>query len=166
MAHITTIGAGLYTTLAYSDSATSELPTAVATSGYTSVVNVREFPEFGAPANIVNVPVYGAAQSSQIQGQADAPTLEFTLNYIPSEHRAIQNLVGDGAVYAIRIRLLNSTLEDTETPLVPVAADEFNDFYILGSFAAFTITPNLTDTNQATLTIATQGDFTQPLTIA
>ena len=59
------------------------------------VTNLREFPSVGTPANIVNVPQYGQSISSQISGQADAPTLEFTLNYIPTAHANIDTLRRD-----------------------------------------------------------------------
>src|SRR6056300_1258169 len=47
---------------------------------------IREFPNLGIPANVVNVPQYGQATSSQITGQSDPPSLDFTFNYVPSIH--------------------------------------------------------------------------------
>ena len=166
MPNITTLGAGIYTSLAYS--AATTLPnTATASTGttvlgqdeadFTEVMGVREFPSFGAPANIVNVPVYGQAQSDQIQGQADAPTLEFTLNYVPGSHALLQGFAGDNVSRLFRIRVANAE------PSNPIAmGDAFSDFYVVANVAAFTVSPNLTDSNQATVTLATVGDLIGP----
>ena len=159
MAHISSIGAGLRTRLDYK--AGTALPTAVDNTDFLAVPNIREFPEFGAPANVVNVPVYGQAVSSQIQGQSDAPTLEFTLNYVPTEHDALRALISTQATQIFRIRLINADLADEA---VPTATEEHTDFYVLGKVAAITVSPQLTDANQATLTITTVGDYSAPLT--
>ncbi|MGI9549114.1 MAG: hypothetical protein ACR2M7_03970 [Bdellovibrionales bacterium] len=156
MALITTIGAGIYTTLKYNEAST--VPASVSafdalTGTVGTVSDIREFPSFGTPANIVNVPVYGEAQSSQISGQADAPTLEFTLNYKADGHDTLQDLVGNNKTYAFEIALKNTSGSTGDDAV----------FYVLGTFASFTITPNLTDTNQATLTLATQGSYVGPV---
>ena len=166
MALITNIGAGIYTSLEYKADTSYTLPTDDAThqtfitavsgdfDGSTAVSNIREFPSFGKPANIVNVPVYGQTVSSQISGQSDAPTLEFTLNYVPSVHSALQGLVGDGLTYVFQIDVKNA------------ATGENAAFYAKGSIASFEISPNLTDSNQATLTLTTVGDYVGPFTDA
>ena len=166
MANITAIGAGIYTSLAHSTDTTLPSGSSTATmvlgldeADFTEVAEVRELPSFGAPANIVNVPVYGQPQSDQIQGQSDAPTLEFTLNYIPSVHSAIQGFAGDNVSRLFRIRLANAPVS---TPLTTNSV--FNDFYVVAQVAAFTVSPNLTDSNQATLTLATQGELLGPVT--
>ena len=113
MALITNIGAGIFTSLKFKADSNFTLPTNDTThqafiagsgdfNGSTEITNAREFPSFGKPANIVNVPNYGQSISSQIQGQADAPTMEFTVNYVPSVHGAIQALVQDGNTYVYR----------------------------------------------------------------
>ena len=82
-----------------------------ATGTYVRIQNVREFPSIGTPANIVNVPVYGQKTSKQVQGQADAPTIEITLNYVPSDWASTTILgaaVGNGVQYGFRFALLNS----------------------------------------------------------
>ena len=116
------------------------------------VANVRDFPAFGTPANIVNVPVYGQAVSSQISGQADAPTLELTLNYVPADAVALEALVNDGNIYLFQIDLRNSEMADSNNAT----------FYVKGSFASLLITPNLTDSTQATLSLTTVSDYTGP----
>ena len=161
MALISNIGAGIFTKLKYKADSTYTLPTTPTEhqtfisgsgdfNGCTEVTNVREFPSFGKPANIVNVPSYGQSVTSQIQGQSDAPTLEFTLNYVPSVHSALQALVQDGNVYVFQIDVKNSATGDNAA------------CYVKGEIASFDVTPNLTDTTQATITIATVGDYVGP----
>ena len=161
MALISNIGAGIFTTLKFIEKGSLTQPQtdtehqAFPSSGTLSpVANVREFPAFGAPANIVNVPVYGQTVSSQISGQSDAPTLEFTLNYVPSVAAAVEALIADGKTYIIQIDLKNSSTGENAA------------FYVDGSFASFTVSPNLTDSNQATLTLTTVSDYSGPFTDA
>jgi len=113
MAHITSIGAAMFSDLSIhtpaisggaglSSAALGALDTAAefaalfgaeidsvggtpATGAFVRVKNVRTFPAMGTPANIVRVPNYGQRTSSSIQGQADAPQLEVDINFIPSE---------------------------------------------------------------------------------
>ncbi|QLF87971.1 hypothetical protein Aegir_gp22 [Pelagibacter phage Aegir EXVC013S] len=161
MALITNIGAGIFTSLKFKADNNFTLPTNDTThqtfisgsgdfNGNTEITNAREFPSFGKPANIVNVPNYGQSISSQIQGQADAPTMEFTVNYVPSVHGAIQALVQDGNTYVYQIDLKNAETGDNAA------------FYVKGQFASFEVSPNLTDSNQATITMSTQGDYVGP----
>src|SRR6056300_296954 len=113
MAHISTLGAGIYT---YLDMFTGTIPADTDTAAecaalfvgtvpgtpdadHVRMPSVREFPSIGTPANIVNVPVYGQATSSQVQGQADAPSLEITVNYIAGDMQAIHDLIGQQVVF-------------------------------------------------------------------
>lgn len=90
MAHIASIGAGMFSDMAVATPATdftqstlSALDTAaefqalfateIQTNGGTKAAgsfvrmkNVREFPSMGTPPNIVNVPVYGSKTSQQM----------------------------------------------------------------------------------------------------
>lgn len=162
MALISNIGAGIFTTLKFKADSNYTIPTNDTThqafiasgsgdfDGATEVTNIREFPSFGKPANIVNVPQYGQAVSSQIQGQSDAPTMEFTMNYVPGSHGAIQALVQDGLTYVFQLDVKNAETGDNAA------------FYVKGQIASFEISPNLTDSNQATLTMSTQGDYVGP----
>ena len=138
MAHINSIGAGLFSDLSVampaaplSTAALTALDTAsefqalFATStesvGGTKAVNtfvrlgnVRTFPAMGTPANIVKVPTYGQKTSSSIQGQADAPQLEVDLNFVASDWAKdlvptlLGGAVGDGKQYVFRFTLMNS----------------------------------------------------------
>ena len=159
MALISNIGAGIFTTLKYKADSAYTLPTDDSShgtflsgdfSGAVEITGIREFPTFGKPANIVNVPQYGQSISSQISGQSDAPTLEFTLNYTPSVHAAVQALVDNGTTYVFQLDVKNTSTGDNAA------------FYVKGSFASFEVSPNLTDSNQATLTLTTASDYVGP----
>ena len=156
MAQISSIGSGVYTSMDYLASTValteSALETAFAvTSAALPVADVREFPTFGTPANIVNVPVYGQSTSLQVSAQADAPSLEITLNYVPSTHAALEALRVAGTQHTFRISLQNDS-----------AGTDVSSFYFNGSVASFTITPSLSDSNQATMTLALTSDFVGP----
>lgn len=181
MAHITSIGAGIYSALAINTTAITNTTSADTLSelvalfadelNFVEVKNVREFPQIGTPANIVNVPVYGQKTSSQIQGQADAPNIEITINYVPSEWAAgtdLGDLVGDGNVYAFQFSLLNTKPASLETTAGTsgLGSTANSNFYFRGKVEALLVSPQLTDANQATLTISVQSDFFGPATVA
>lgn len=126
-------------------------------TGVTAIGNVREFPSLGTPANIVNVPVYGQSISAQVSGQADAPSLEFTLNYVPADHYALDTLRVAGSQIAFRVRLASA-----ENGLAGGEADEYDDFYFKGTIASLEITPALNDATQATLALTINTDFFGP----
>jgi hypothetical protein len=162
MALISNIGAGIFTKLKFKADSSYTLPstdgehqTFITAStgdfdGATEISGIREFPTFGKPANIVNVPQYGQSISSQISGQSDAPTLEFTLNYTPSVHTALHAMVDDGNVYVFQLDIKNTTTGDNAA------------FYVKGTIASLEVSPNLTDSNQATLTLTTSTDYVGP----
>ena len=193
MTQIASIGAGMYSDLAVStpvaplsaaalaalDSAAefqALFATEIASIGGTPaantfcrVKNVREFPAMGTPPNVVNVPVYGSATSQQIQGQADAPSMELTLNFVAAEWakevgNVLGNMVGDGKQYVFRFTLMNS--EPTGSGATKYASTsaglgtvENSQYYWIGKLEALQVTPQLTDANTATLTITVQSDF-------
>jgi len=181
MAHITSIGAGIFSALAVNKTAITDFATVdtlselvskfTTASDFVEIKNVREFPQIGTPANIVNVPVYGQKTSSQIQGQADAPTLELTINYIPSEWATgttLGDLVGDGKVYAFQFSLLNAKPAGLTTTAgaAGLGSVDNSNFYWVGKVEALLVSPQLTDANQATLTLSIQSDFFGPSTVA
>lgn len=207
MPNISSIGAGIYTSLAFIDQDvvsgvnsgsspgtgdtaanwTALFEARQSTSGVTagqkvdwdagtdakSFGRIREFPNLGIPANVVNVPQYGQGASSQIAGQSDAPSLDFTFNYIPTEHAFISAMREAGENRLFRIRLSNATQDvDTNQIALPyeyTQADntgsdmrEFSDFYLFGSVASFEIVPNLTDSNQLNVTLTIDGEMKGP----
>ncbi len=76
------------------------------------------------------------------------------MNYVPSVHGTIQALVQDGLTYVFQLDVKNSSTGDNAA------------FYVKGSVASFEVDPNLTDSNQATLTLSTSTDYTGPFTDA
>jgi hypothetical protein len=188
MTHISNLGAGIYSDLAVThptaniaQATLDAAKTAVALQAFfgaeianvggtraantfVRIQNVREFPSIGSPANIVNVPVYGQATSSQVNGQADAPTLEMTLNYVATDwgkdttaHLAA--MVGDGVSRCFRFTLLNAlptTYASTTGGLGTVGNTQY---YWIGKIEALLVNPQLTDANTATLTLSIQGAF-------
>lgn len=179
MAHITSIGAGIFSALAMTTAESTSVPADEAAwetlfaddANFIRIPNVREFPQLGTPANIVNVPVYGQKTSSQIQGQADAPTLELTINYVPSELAALNlfegagGIVGDGKVYAFQFSLLNANPTSIEAVAGGLGTVANSNFYFRGKVEALLVSPQLTDANQATLTLSIIGDFRGPFTV-
>ena len=107
MAHISSIGAVMYTDLSVAlgtnvtvgkaapifpttkdDNASTGYPSLFKTVGgncsYLRMANIRDFPAFGSQPNLVKVPVYGQAASSTIGAQSDMPDFSVTINYVPS----------------------------------------------------------------------------------
>jgi hypothetical protein len=173
MTHITTLGAGIYT---YLDMFSGTIPADTDTSAEFAALfqtanasnidrmpSVREFPSVGTPANIVNVPVYGQATSSQVQGQADAPSLEVTVNYVPSDMTAIHDLIGTSM--AFRVLMCGSVLTLADS-LNATITENNTEFYFLGKVEAILVNPQLTDANTATVTLSAQSDFVGPATVA
>jgi hypothetical protein len=189
MAHITSIGAGMFSDMAVAVPQTqmtsaqlSALDTATefqalfadeiqsvggtkATGTFTRIKNVREFPSMGTPPNIVNVPVYGSKTSQQIQGQADAPSIELTVNYVPADWAAgsiLGDAVGDGKQYVFRFVLMNAepiaySSEATATQGIGSVAN--SQYYWVGKIEALQVNPQLTDANTATVTVSIQSEF-------
>ena len=149
---------------------TTDLFGTTSASEVTAVPHVREFPSLGTPANIVNVPVYGSTTSTQIQGQADLPSFEFTLNYVPEDHRALQAAIGVTTNQLFRLRLTNGNnvpangVQSTYTAVTNLA--QHSDFYFLGYVASFEVTPSLSDAMQATMSLAVQSAIVGPLSSA
>ena len=181
MAHITSIGAGIFSALAVNTAAVTDNTTVdtlaelvakfTSSANFTEIKNVREFPQIGTPANIVNVPVYGQKVSSQIQGQSDSPNLEITLNYVPSEWSStsvLGPLVGDGNVYTFQFSMLNAKPAGLNTTAgnSGLGSVANSNFYFVGKIEALLVSPQLTDANQATLTLSAQGGFFGPTTVA
>jgi hypothetical protein len=189
MSHITSIGAGMFSDMAVampqtqlSSSALLALDTASefqalfadeiqsaggtkATGTFARIKNVREFPSMGTPPNIVNVPVYGSKTSQQIQGQADAPSIELTVNYIPADWAAgtlLGDAVGDGKQYVFRFVLMNAepvAYSSEATPTSGIGSVANSQYYWVGKIEALQVNPQLTDANTATVTVSIQSEF-------
>lgn len=192
MTHISSIGAGIFTDLAFGSTAKTALPatpdvitnwvvefadeiafgTVPGVGDFYRIKNVREFPAVGTPANIVNVPVYGQKTSSQVQGQADAATLEVTLNYVGEDFQKTANylgsLIGNGSQYWFRLAILNTDPGSGKyaSAAAGLGTVQNSQYFWLGKLEALSVSPQLTDANQATLTISTQSDFYGAFTTA
>jgi len=196
MSHISSIGAGVFSDLSVSVPSTpitsaaiaaldtgaewmdlfaSEIPSiggAADSNTYVRIKDVREFPPMGTPPNVVNVPVYGQKTSQQIQGQADAPSMEIQMNYVAAEWAdgtILGDMVGDGAQYVFRFALLNAEPAGYESDSTDGAASmgtvENSQYFWIGKIEAMQVTPQLTDANTATVTITIQSDFNGAYTI-
>jgi len=175
MAHITTLGAGIFSYLdIYSGSVAASVDTASEFAGLFVTANasdvkrmpsVREFPSIGTPANIVNVPVYGQNTSSQVQGQADAPSLEVTVNYIADDMTDFHALIGTEVAFRFLMSSqscdLSASLDTANTAL----SYGNTEFYFRGKIEAILVNPALTDATTATVTLSAQSDFFGPATL-
>jgi len=170
MAHISSVGAGLFTTLCLNKVVQASVPgTGLAADWHTlfdtaiertSIGNVRDFPSMGTPPNIVKVPGFGAKQSKQVQGQADAPQLEVTVNYIPLDWvdggaGTLGYALSSKIIYAFRFALMNADPGAAATGL----ATDNSCYYWLGRIEAVSVKPALTDATTATVTLSMQSDF-------
>ena len=194
MAHISSIGAGIFSDL--SIAAPSTVPsfatldtqsefdalfaTEIASAGgikaaatFVRVANVREFPSIGTPANVVNVPVYGQKFSQTIGGQADAPSLEITLNYVATDWAdgtILGDLVSSGNQAVFRFSLLNSeptlaTAAKYASTAAGLGSVQNSNYYWIGKMESLLVNPQLTDANTATLTLSIQSKFFGAYTI-
>ena len=173
MAHISSLGAGIFSYLDIYSGVTT--PASETATGYAALFasanssdidrmpSVREFPSIGTPANIVNVPVYGQATSSQVQGQADAPSLEVTVNYVAEDMQDFHSLIGQEVYFRF---LMCSANVDLATSLGATLATDNTEFYFKGKIEAILVNPALTDATTATVTLSAQSDFFGPATIA
>jgi|SRR5210317_1114495 len=117
---------------------------------------LRELPPVGSPPNVVNVPQFGQATTSQIKAQSDAPSLELTVNYVPSYHGFLDQIRKDGVAACFRIRLTNADA------VTGTANELFDDIYFYGTIASMEVTPSLSDSMQATIALTIDGDFEGP----
>lgn len=192
MAHIDSIGAGMFSAMAISREATEKTLSQLrpmttlnafkdlfanqiqpdgtpATGTFILVPNVREYPGLGTPPNVVNVPNYGSSTSLQIQAQADPDSMELTLNYVPKDWAAdtvLGQMVGDGKTRAVMFSLLNSEPAGYDCSVGGLGTVDNSLFFFLAKLDALQVSPDLADANQATLTMTLQskfyGAFTQP----
>jgi hypothetical protein len=173
MAHVSAVGAGIYSALSLAVGAGTNQAIPATPSGAnfhalfdtqverTEFGNVREFPAMGTPANIVKVPGFGAKQSRQIQGQADAPTMDLTINYVPldwsdsSTTGALGTALASDLLYLFRFALMNGPIASAATGL----ATDNSCYYWLGRVEACLVKPSLTDATTATVSLSMSSDF-------
>lgn len=174
MAHISALDSGVYS---YMDIFTGDASTLNADSTAadmaalfegaaaqtTRMPSVREFPAVGATSNIVNVPVYGQAQSSQIAGQSDPASMEVTVNYIPEDMLEIEALKKVDAVFRFMMAREKVTVAEAAGATL---AKENTAWYFTGRIETIQVTPSLSDSSTGVVTLSIQGDVVGPATIA
>ena len=164
---------------------------AVEWGNFTSIPNMREAPSFGVPPSLVNVPEFGSKTSKQVQGQADPTNIEVSINYVPElwSNDRLGGVVGDSNSYLMAVVLANAepagyalsgtgtngatTATDTDDTLIgwvttsggSVTNDIQNSIvFFVGEMSSLQFTPNLSDANQATITVALKSSFSEPYT--
>ena len=191
MAHIASIGAGMFSDLSvatpladFSTAALAAMDTDAefmtafaseiaavggtkAVGAFVRIANVREFPAIGTPPNVVNVPTYGSSTSQQIQGQADAPSMEVTLNFVASDWakaagNILGNMVGDGKQYVFRFTLMNAVPTGSGATKYASTAGGVgvvpnSQYFWIGKIDSLLVTPQLSDANTATIAITLQS---------
>lgn len=188
MSHIASIGAGMFSdmSIAFGTSGPAAVPgtfakatydglfatectdNTPAANEYIRIHNVREFPAIGTPPNIVNVPVYGQSTSQQIQGQADAPSMEITLNYVATQWAdgtPLGDLVGSGNQAVFRFALLNAEPTSYNSAVGGLGTVQNTYWYFVGKIDSLLVTPSLSDSNQATIAITLNSEVHGAFTI-
>lgn len=184
MSHIQTLQAGIYTYLAFkaaevgrATDTMDEIIAKLATGNVQAIPNIREFPEFGTPANVQNVPVYGRATSTQVNGQADMASMEFTINYVASEVHTDPTTqygayIGDRNIYPFMIALTRDPAtsflckDGTGIAGTPTKANENSVFFFCGRLESLVVVPSVTDSYTAKLTISVATPIFGPKTFS
>ena len=134
-----------------------------AAGAFVMVDSIKEFPEMGIPANIVKVPLYGKKVSGQVNAQADAPTLDFTLAHIEAHWAKATSilgaLVGTGQQVVIRFSSLSAEPASNASTTVGQGSVPNASWYWVGRLEARTVVTSLSDANTSKLTLSMQTDF-------
>ena len=178
MAHINTLQNGIYTSLSFIDTpgALSTMDTlaklvTLFADEPSELSNIRDFPEFGNPSNIVNVPVYSSPSSVQIGGQSDLNTMEFTINYVPADFETDvgHTRVNDGLLYPFQIALCSkrpTSFKQIATTGIGTGNSLNTVFNFAGKFESLTVMPSLTDSLTAKLALSSGTTLFGPSTYA
>jgi hypothetical protein len=181
MAFFTTITGGQYSFLALSTTVTNPLTVDTEAEGkagfalttdFVEIPNLREFPSFGTPPNIVNVPVFGQPISAQVQAQADAPNLSFTVNYTPTQWApgsALGDKVGDGNPYLFQLSLCSAKPGNLTTTAGAGGLGGVGNasWYFVGRIDAIQINTSVSDAITAEIAVSMPtGRFYGPYTVA
>lgn len=159
---------GTYATTGAAAAATPVIAGADATTvpslNIARIPSIREYPSIGTPANIVNVPVYGQPTSSQVQGQADAPNLELTVNYIPREMVKVHDMVENQTDLAFRFMITDGPVALINSDTDTLAGTDNTAFFFEGRVEAVLVNPALTDATTAQVTLSAKTSFVGPYT--
>ena len=142
--------------------------------GAVEIGNVRDFPSFGTPANIVKVPQYGAKQTVSIQAQPDAPDLELTLNLVADKWKRggkLDGIVGDNVTRLWMFAFLPTALEAEVIPDQPCVEEpaflhaeslgrvQNALVFFKGRLESLLVTPARDEAIQGTLAMSVQSSF-------
>ena len=149
-----------------------------ATGDYVRLGHIRDLPAVGAPPNIVNVPEYGRAQTLSIGAQSDAPTLELTLNFVPTQWANSANTWATTGTFADLKRSGQGVWWQLAMLNVrPTGVGGYNCIatglgsvpnilmYFKGRIESFQIQPARDDATTATISLSLLSDFEGPFTI-
>ena len=143
-------------------------------TGAVEIGNVRDFPSFGTPANIVKVPQYGAKQTVSIQAQPDAPDLELTLNLVADKWKRggkLDGIVGDNVTRLWMFAFLPTALEAEVIPGQPCVEEpaflhagslgrvQNALVFFKGRLESLLVTPARDEAIQGTLAMSVQSSF-------
>ena len=188
MAFPTSISAAQFSALAVSREAvpttlneTNLKATFATAADFEEIANIRDMPSFGTPANIVKVPVYGQAQTQSIGAQSDAPDLELTVNYIPTDWAKVNasfattgtlgDAVADGVAKVFQFALLPTAAPNLTTALTAGVGGTLASpipnalIYFVGKIESVLINPARDDASTATVALSIQSDFYGPYTV-
>jgi hypothetical protein len=185
MAFMTSIGAAQYSSLAVSKLAVPGSLTEanlkgcfpITANSFLEMQNIRDLPAFGTPANIVKVPVYGQAQTQSVGAQSDAPDLEVTVNFVPTQWvpagvafsgatATFGDAKGDGITKVFQFALLPAK----PTAGIAAVAGQLGTvpnavWYFLGKVESMLVQPARDDAATATVALSIQSDFFGPYTV-
>lgn len=143
---------------------------------YQTIANVRDFPAVGTPANIVKVPVYGQAQSQSVGAQADAPDLEVTINYVPTQwiktgnaysntSASLGDAVGDGVSKVFQFAMASAQPATQNANTAGLGSVPNTVVYFVGRIESILVQPARDDAATATVALSIQSDFYGPFTV-
>jgi len=185
MAHISSIGAALFTDFSVATPATeltkgelealdssteffalfateiSNFGGTRAAGAFVRISNLREIPQLGDAPNIVNVPEFGQKTSSSIQAQSDAPSMELQINYVPANWAPttiLGAMKGDDKQRVFRIALLPSApAGGYASSSAGLGTAPNSQYFFVGKVEAIQFQPSLSDATIGTLTLSVQG---------
>lgn len=172
MAHIDTLQSGAFTSLAIAAAPLSTQTEADLVSAFQSVepsvINgITEFPEFETESGeILNVPEYGAGESSQLGVQAERQLLEFSVLFSEELAQVVGLKAMNGQTYAFQIALADrQPSSHLQVAGVGIGAMGNNTvFNFAGQVAGFSFDPTLDAAIIASVTIAVMSDLHGPFT--
>ena len=175
MAFPNSIGAAQYSALCFSEfvgaAPTTEgglIALFADEANFTEISDIRDMPQFGTPANIVKVPVYGQAQTQSIGAQSDAPDLELMVNYVAADWAVgttLGDAVSDGEAKVFQFSLLPAAPASFEATATGLATVDNANIYFVGKIESLLINPSRDDASTATVALSIQSDFYGPYTV-